>query len=133
MKNLSVDTHDHDTEADQNLYDLLKTAADEPGDDDESTVGTMPQPDDEDQDRSEGDMDAPWGENPSPEVVQFSRQAFTKFREGREDLLKKHFDSKSVADAADKALMGQQLDHAKSGDYETSSPLLSEQAKKAIG
>lgn len=133
-KNLTTDTPDHDHEADQRLYDLLTKEAEETGaDDDESTVGTTPQPGNEDLERSKGSIDAPWGEDPSPDVVNFSKQYLTKFRETREDFLKKHFDANPVAESADQALVSQQLSHASSGDYETSSPLLSEQAKKAIG
>lgn len=134
MKNLTTDTPDHDPKADQDLYDLLTKQAEETGDDeDETTVGTTPQPDDEDLDRSSGSIDAPWGEKPSPEVVNFANQGLTKFKETREKFLEKHFDSKGVADKAQQAVVGQQLVHAASGDYETSSPLLSEQAKKAVG
>lgn len=134
MKNLSTDTPDHDPKADQGLYDLLTKRAEETGaDEDESTVGTMPQPDDENYERSSGNIDAPWGEEPSPEVLEFSRQDMTKFKETRERFLEKHFDSKGVADKVQQAVVGQQLSHAAKGDYETSSPLLSEQAKGALG
>jgi hypothetical protein len=134
MKNLTTDTPTHDPQADQDLYDLLTKQAEQTGDDeDETTVGTTPQPDDEDLERESGNIDAPWGEKPSPEVVNFANQGLTKFKETRERFIEKHFDSQGVAAKAQQAVVGQQLDHASSGDYETSSPLLSEQAKKAIG
>lgn len=134
MKNLSSDTPSHNPQADQDLYDLLTKESEETGvDDDESTVGTTPDPGEEDLERSSGDIDAPWGEKPPAEPVQFSKQDMSKFKETRERFLEKHFDSKGVADKANQALVGQQLQHAASGDYETSSPLLSSQAKKALG
>ena len=134
MKNLTTDTPDHDHKADQDLYDLLTKQAEQVEDDeDKSTVGTTPQPDDEDLERPKGTIDAPWGEEPSPEVVAFTNQGMAKFKETRERFIEKHFDSKGVADKAQQAVVAQQLDHASSGDYETSSPLLSEQAKKALG
>ncbi len=136
MKNLTTDTPDHDPKADQALYDLLTKKAEDTKtetDEDKSTVGTTPDPSDEDLERPSGDIDAPWGEKPSPEVVAFSKEPMRKFKENRERFLEKHFDSKKSADKAAQGLMSQQLACCANGDFETSSPLLSEQAKRAIG
>lgn len=138
MKTLSIDTHEHDADTDDQFYVALsEKQADvvapqtytDTEDEDRSTVGTQPQPDEGVPDRSKGDIDAPWGEAPSPEVVQFSRQAYTDFKQGREKLLEKLLDSKVTSDKAEQGLVAQQFDHAASGDFETSSPQLSGKSK----
>lgn len=132
MKNLSSDTPGDDQEAVDRLYDGLKKVAEQTGDDeDESTVGTMVQPDDEPKERPEGTIDAPWGED-SPAGMQFAGENYKKFREGREELLGKLLDGKGPSDQAEKKLISQQFAHGASGDYETSSPQLSDQAKKVV-
>jgi hypothetical protein len=112
MKNLSTDTPGDDQEAVDRMYDgLVEKTAEETGDDeDESTVGTMPQPDEEPKQRPEGNIDAPWGED-SPAGMQFAAENYKKFREGREDLLGKLLDSKGPGDKADKNLISQQFAH----------------------
>jgi len=138
MKTLSIDTHEHDQDTDSQFYAVLsdKTADvaapqtyTDTEDEDRNTVGTQPQPDEGVPDRSSGDIDAPWGEQPSPEVVQFSRQAYTDFKQGREKLLEKLLDSKATSDKAEQSMASQYLDHAASGDFETSSPQLSGKSK----
>jgi len=138
MKNLSTDTPGDDQDAVDRLYDGLveKTAAvDEPGgiedDEDESTVGTMAQPDEEPKERPENTIDAPWGED-SPAGMQFAAENYKKFREGREVLLDKLLDSKGPGDSADKNLISQHFTHGKKGGFETSSPQLSDQARKVV-
>ena len=133
MKNLSTDTPGDDQDAVDRMYDGLKdiekTAAEEPGDDDESTVGTMPQPDDEPKQRPEGTIDAPWGED-SPAGMRFAEENYKKFREGREELLGKLFDGHQASAKANQGFVSQHFSNSKG--YETSSPQLSDQAKKVV-
>lgn len=141
MKNLSVDTHPHDESKDQELYDLLKEGEDpgeSPGDVGESTVGAHPAHYKEPEDRSSGDMDAPWGEAPKVHpnkhhhVVHLSDSALDAVRQSREDLLDKLFDGRDSTDKTEQALMSQHFKHVSSGEFTTSSPQLSEKAKHSM-
>lgn len=136
MKNLSSDTHAHDAAQDKELLELLKTAEDAgeaPGDDDESTVGETPDPTPPPEDRGAGTTDAAWGEEPTKTegepALHFSDEAVRQFRQGREKFLEKYFDSPSSSGPAEKQLVGQHFQHASSGQFETSSPTLSDKSK----
>lgn len=132
MKNLSSDTPGDDHEAVERLYDGLKKIAEETGDDeDESTVGTMPQPDDEPMERNPDTIVAPWGED-SPAGMQFAGESYRKFKEGREELLGKLFDSSGPSAQAQKSFVSQNFEHGRKDGFETSSPQLSDQAKKVV-
>lgn len=135
MKSLSIDTHPHDPAADQELYDLLKEAEDTSPEDDEdkSTVGTNPDlyPDPEGSEKSEGTIDASWGQNPGStnDANHQSNEAFAHFKQSREKMLDDLFDGKEANDAVEQKVMAQHLSHAGSGQFETSSTMLSSKAK----
>lgn len=87
------------------------------------------------EDRPTGNMDAPWGEPPGAlshgqQPVRHNADVVMKaFREGREELLGKLLDSKKPSDKAEQAVVSSMLDAASSGEFETSSPQLSEKSK----
>lgn len=137
MKNLSTDTHVHDASADKELYDLLsKSASDEsPGDTGETTVGVNPDLYPDPEDRPAGNMDARWGESDGKDgqtPLHYSKETLRQFKEGREKMLASLFDNKNSSDSTDQKLLGQQLSHAASGDFETSSPQLASKTDMAI-
>lgn len=130
-KNLSTDIHEHDEAADAELYELLKTGAEAPGDADESTVGTNPDQY-EPPVRESGTLDAPWGEKPPTDQVDalhYSDAFLKSFKEGREKMLETLFDSASSSNPAEQKFLSQHFDHAARGEFQTSSPQVSEKAK----
>lgn len=111
------------------MYDaLVKQGGDTPGDDTESTVGVNPDQQLDPEDRPKGNVDAPWGEDSSPdqrnEPEHFSDAAMQGFISSRQEMLDNLFDSKKPAQKAEGNLVGQQLQHGASGDFETKAPLL---------
>lgn len=113
------------------LHELLKSAApeDSPGDEDESTVGVNPDQYPDPSDRPQANAHASWGEETSPHAdsgksteVHHSNAVLDGYKAGKETFLKRHFNSFSKSSKTDQALVGQHLDHAKSGDYEGSKP-----------
>ncbi len=138
-KSLSIDTHPHDPAADKELYDLLKEAEDttpatSTGDDEgETTVGVNPDqyPDPEDTKKQERTIDATWGQEfcENNDAFHNSNEVFSQFKQSREKMLETLFDGKKSSDAQQQKEMGQHLSHAKSGQFETSSPQLSSKAK----
>lgn len=138
VKNLSTNVHGHDHEADQELYELLKegqSVTNSPGDDEESTVGTNPDLYPEPEDREENDIDAPWGEHDvsdraeHADAVHFSDAFLDSFKQSRERMLSRLFDSKDPSDVSEQKGMSQYLSHAAKGKFQTSSPQLSSKAK----
>lgn len=123
---MAYNATDHHTRV---MFDaLVKQGSDSPGDDDESTVGVNPDQQPDPEDRPKGDMDAPWGEETSPgkknEPEQFSDAAMQGFINSRQEMLDSLFDSKGPAQKAEASLVGQQLAHGASGNFETKAPLL---------
>ena len=123
---MSYNATEHHTRV---MFDaLVKQGSDSPGDEDESTVGVNPDQQPPPEDRPKGDIDAPWGEEDSPgkknSPVHFSDAAFQGFINSRQEMLDSLFDSKGPAQKAEGALLGQHLDVAAKGNFETSAPLL---------
>lgn len=136
MKSLSHDTHAHNGADDQELYDFLsKEASDSPGDDEEGTVGVTPDTYPDPEDRKSGDIDAPWGEHDvssgkeHADAFHNSDQVYAHYKKGREELLQKLFDSKVTSDPAHQKILSQNLEHARTGEFETSSSQLSGKSK----
>lgn len=130
MKNLSSDTHAHQSKFDQDLYDLISKEAEDTGDDeDKSTVSTAPDLYEEGGESDEGTLDASWGEAPQPDPAHNSDQVYKYHQEGREKMLAKLLDSKATSDKAQQGILAQHLEHARKGDFETSSPQLTEKSK----
>jgi hypothetical protein len=128
---MAHDATEHHTRV---MYDaLVKEGSDSPGDDEESTVGVNPDQQPDPEERPKGDIDAPWGENDNPasepKAEHYSDAAYQGFIQSRQNILDELFDSKGPASSAEQALLGQQLQHASSGDYETRAPLLEPQAQ----
>lgn len=132
MKSLSTDTHAHDHATDQKLYELLTKEAETVPleDNDKSTVGVNPDAYPDPEDRSSGSIDAPWGEKPDNNAIQYSNEALNRFRLGREELLGKLFDGKASSDGAEQKLLSSHLDHHASGQFESSSPQLKGKLEK---
>ena len=141
MKNLSSDTHAHDTALDKDLFDMLSKEGmdpgESPGDDNASTVGVNPNQYADPEDSGAGSIDASWGDKDDSgdgqgpnDAVHHSTEVIQKFREGREDMLDKLFDGKASSDAAEQELLGAHLSHAASGQFQSSAPQL--KAKSSI-
>jgi hypothetical protein len=113
----------------------MKSAGDSPGDTEESTVGVAPNPYPNPPDRHEGTVQAPWGEEEgdnggSGTAQHHSNAAWEGFKRGREEFLKRHFDSfGSSADATNKTLE-QNFDHFKSRDHESSKPFTNDHSNR---
>ena len=119
------------------LYDALVKEGDAPETDEEkTTVGENPDLG-EPVEQPKGNIDAPWGQEDSPEGLRskkndpenYSDAAYGGFIHSRQKMLDELFDSKVPASKAEQALMGQQLQHAASGDYESRAPLLEPHAQ----
>lgn len=130
---MAHDATEHHTRV---MYDaLVKEGSDSPGDDEESTVGVNPDQQPDPEDRPKGNIDAPWGENDLPASASsgtpehYSDAAYAGFIQSRQKILDELFDSKGPASKAEQALLGQQLQHAASGDYESRAPLLEQRAQ----
>jgi hypothetical protein len=117
---------------------LSKEASDKssytPGDEDESTVGVNSGQQPKPQGRGENTIDAPWGDNPAPEsssnkVVHHSDATVQGFIQSRQQILDELFDSKKPAAKAEQALVGEQFEHGRTGEYESKSPLLEKGAR----
>ena len=113
----------------------MKSASDDsPGDTEESTVGVAPDAYPDPPDRHEGTIQAPWGEsdgdNGKDHTAQHhSNAVWDGFKQGREEFLKRHFDSfASSADATNKTL-SEVSSHFKSGDHESSKPFSNDHSK----
>lgn len=130
---MSYNATEHHTRV---LYDaLVKQGETTETDEDKTTVGENP-----DQllgapaDQPKGDIDAPWGQEDTPEGVRskkndpehFSDAAMQGFIDSRQEMLNDLFDSKKPAAKAEQALVSQQLGHGASGDFESRAPLLEE-------
>jgi len=117
--------------AEQELYDLLKSAEEVETDVDKTTVGTNPHPYPEPDGRESDSIDAPWGEdNGGP--LHFSNVAVEQMLESRQRILDRYFDSKSTADDNAQKVIGT-LFATKS--YESSAPnleTLSDQLKRKL-
>ena len=118
-----------------NSGDRKNQSAQHPDDDeDESTVGVNPDLYPDPEDRPKGNIDASWGEGDVPKSTEhataehYSDAAYQQFIEGRQEMLDNIFASKQPAAKAEQALMGQHLQHAASGNYESRAPLLEEEA-----
>jgi hypothetical protein len=130
---MAHDATEHHTRV---LYDaLVKEGEATETDEDKSTVGVNPDQQPDPEDRPKGDIDAPWGEKDLPANAEigtaehYSDAAYEGFIQSRQQMLDELFDSKGPAAKAEQALMGQQLQHAASGDYESRAPLLEPQAQ----
>lgn len=118
------------------FYELLKEAADEsPGDDeDKSTVGVNPDPYADPATGAKGNVDARWGEEDggtkgANTAQHHSNAAWDGFRASREKFLQKNFDSFGTSAENAQAVLGQNLEHFKSGDHESSKPFTNEHSK----
>lgn len=103
---------------------------------DSSTEGTNPvEPPAAAPPSEQGSMDAPWGENDvkgqKNDPVHLSDVVATEIMESRQKLLDRCFAQKGPAQRAEQAFMGQHLDHAASGQFESRAPLLEGKAKLA--
>ena len=112
---------------------LCKSAEDTETNLEESTVGVNPDQQPDFEGRAAGSMEAPWGERPSPksdtqDSVHHSDAVLQGIEQSRQRMLEELFDSKGPASKAEQALVGQQLSHGASGDYESSSCLLNKSA-----
>jgi hypothetical protein len=100
----------------------------------EATKGVNPEQYKDESDKGQG-MDAPWSKEPGATshgqqpVVHVSNPVLRAFREGREELLGKLLDAKAPSDKAEQATVSALLTAASKGDFETSSPQLSEKSK----
>lgn len=120
------------------FYELMKSAASEktPGDDEESTVGVNPDPYPDPKDRGQGNADAPWGESdlppsdPSGTAQHHTNAAWTGFKKSREKFLQRHFTRFEASAENTNDILGQQLDHFKSGDHESSKPFSNDHSKR---
>lgn len=89
-------------------------------------------------DRGEHTTDAPWGESDAPKdskhlpVQHYSDAVLTNIIHTRQGMLDALLDTKKPAARADRALINQQFEHARSGDYESKAPLL-EQGAGSMG
>lgn len=119
------------------FYELMKSAAPEtPGDDEESTVGVNPDQYPDPPDREKGNEEAPWGEedlppgDPAGTAQHHTNAAWRGFRQSREKFLDRHFDAYSGSAQNAQDVLKQNLDHAKSGDFEASKPMTGEASKR---
>lgn len=119
------------------IYQLmLKMGQDDgPGDTDESVEGfqadAYPTPSDDGQ-KEDGTTNASWGQSdikpndPAGTAVHHSNAVWDEFARGREKFLQRHFDAYGTSQDTNQAVLGQNLQHAKSGDYEASSAMVQE-------
>ena len=154
MKTLTTDTPGHNPVHDSELYDWLKTAepaaptvvkkaqaaapmdkeGEDPGetleDNEDGTEGINPVQVPDPETTGEGTIDASWGqEDGKNDAIHFSNEATKQFRQNREVILGRLLDGKASSEGAEQALLGQNLSHAASGQFETSSPMLTDKSK----
>lgn len=79
-----------------------------------------------------GDEEQPSANVEDKDGIQFTHPVMKALHKGREELLSRLFDVKDKSDAAEQSAMSQKLDHARTGDFETSSPQLSSKSKVKI-
>ncbi len=126
--------------AEDRMYQLMLKMGksdDSPGDTEESTVGVQPDahpdPSEEGQ-KEEGTINARWGqEDHKPEEAKhgpqhYSNAVLDEFVRGRENFLQRHFDTYGTSGDTNRKVLGQQLEHARTGDYDSSSAMYSEQS-----
>lgn len=108
------------------LEAFLKEGEAPPGDLQRDTTGRNPDPYMKQPDRTSGNIDALWGDpdrkqdDPSGTSVHHSNVVLEEFVRGREEFLNRMFANKKPSQQADHALLGSQLQHAATGDYEAS-------------
>ena len=112
---------------------LRKEAEDAETNLEDSTVGVNPDQQPDPEGRSAGSIDAPWGERPSSksgtqDAVHHSDAVLRGIEQSRQRMLTELFDSKGPSSRAEQDLVGQQLSHGSSGEYESSSCMLNKSA-----
>lgn len=133
--------------AEDNIYQImLKMGApvkgledDSPGDTEEKMPGVQPDPypdpSGEGQKEKEtinahwGDMDRKPGD-PAQTSQHHTNAVLDEFARGREKFLQRYFNAYGPSGEANRKLMGQNLEHAASGDYEASAAMLRAGSKR---
>ena len=62
-------------------------------------------------------------------AVHFSDEVSRQFRQNREELLDRLFDGMASTQGAEQKIVGEQLSHGASGQFETSAPMLAPRSK----
>lgn len=92
------------------------------------TVGTTSLYDNP-EDRSSGDIDAPWGEKGPDDPAHHGSGAWNKHVETKHELLDKAFSGTQTAAKAEQQLISDNFAHGASGDFESHAPLLHAKSK----
>lgn len=114
----------------EELYELLQTKKAEgeiPNNEDQSTVGTVNLYDDPEDREEPRQNHSPWGEEGPREgsrpnqAFHNSDGAFEEHKKVRQGVVDNIFHDRSKADSADQALIAENFEHGKSGDFTTHS------------
>ena len=127
---------------DQIFQLMLKMGKDSgPGDTEESVVGEQPDaypdPSDEGQ-KADHTINASWGESPtqkgdtSDTAQSYSNAVLDEFVRGREEFLKRNFDSYGTSGDTNRKILGQSLEHAQKGNYDSSSAMYQDPADHTL-
>lgn len=133
--------------AEDNIYQImLKMGAvpkgiedDSPGDTDEKMPGGQPDPYPDPSNKGQegkGTINAHWGDvdhkpdDPAQTSQHHTNAVLDEFARGREKFLQRYFDAYGTSGETSRKLVAQNLEHASSGDYETSAAMLRSGSKR---